>query len=159
MTKYTTTLIAVRNMEKSLKFYKELFDQDVVCDLGSNKTLTCGITLQEHFEKIVGFEESSMKFKTHNMELYFESYDFDSFLELLSEHSEVKLVHEARTFPWQQRGIRIYDPDDHIIEIGEAMECVGWRLFKEGKTVEEVVKITEHPVEFVQKWHESFSKQ
>jgi catechol 2,3-dioxygenase-like lactoylglutathione lyase family enzyme len=35
--KFTTTLLAVRDMDKSLKFYKELFDQEVACDLGWNK--------------------------------------------------------------------------------------------------------------------------
>ena len=32
--KYCTTVIAVRDMEKSLQFYKDLFHQDVLVDLG-----------------------------------------------------------------------------------------------------------------------------
>ena len=32
--KYCTTVIAVRDMEKSLQFYKDLFQQDVLVDFG-----------------------------------------------------------------------------------------------------------------------------
>ena len=44
--KYCTTVIAVRDMEKSLQFYKDLFQQDVLVDFGKNKTLTCGLAVQ-----------------------------------------------------------------------------------------------------------------
>ena len=43
--KYCTNVIAIRDMEKSLQFYKDLFQQDVLVDLGKNKTLTCGLPL------------------------------------------------------------------------------------------------------------------
>ena len=45
--KYCTNVIAIRDMEKSLQFYKDLFQQDVLVDLGKNKTLTCGLALQQ----------------------------------------------------------------------------------------------------------------
>lgn len=45
--KFCSTLIAVKDMEKSLQFYKDLFGQEVILDLGKNKTLTCGLVLQE----------------------------------------------------------------------------------------------------------------
>ena len=53
--KYCSTLVAVRDMEKSLHFYKNLFNQEVAVDLGWCKTLTCGLTLQEHFNEVAGF--------------------------------------------------------------------------------------------------------
>ena len=30
-------------------------------------------------------------------------------------------------YPWHQRGIRIYDPDGHLIEVSESMETVAFR--------------------------------
>ena len=54
--KYCTTVIAVRDMEKSLQFYKDLFQQDVLVDFGKNKTLTCGLALQQGLEHIAGFD-------------------------------------------------------------------------------------------------------
>lgn len=35
--KYCTTLIAVKNMEHSLRFYKDLFHQEVTLDLGGEQ--------------------------------------------------------------------------------------------------------------------------
>jgi len=53
--KYCTTVIAVRDMEKSLQFYKDLFQQDVLVDLGKNKTLTCGLALQQGLQCVLLF--------------------------------------------------------------------------------------------------------
>ena len=50
-----------------------------------------------------------------------------------------------------QRDIRIYDLDKHIIEIGESMITVIKRFLKQGLTIEETVKISQHPIEFVKK--------
>lgn len=43
--RYSNVLIAVRDMERSLAFYQELFDQQVTVDLGWCKALTSGLTL------------------------------------------------------------------------------------------------------------------
>ena len=143
-------------MERSLKFYREIFNQDVIMDFEANKTLRCGLSLQSDFDKLAEFDVSLMKFHTHNMELYFETDDFDAFTSLLNEHPEVEKLHEAKTFPWHQRGIRIYDPDGHIVEVSESMESVGFKLFEEGKTIEETVKITQHPQNIVEQWYKRF---
>ena len=74
--RYCTTVIAVRDMEKSLQFYKDIFNQDVLIDLGKNKTLSCGLALQQGLEHIAGFDASTMKFRSNTMELYFETEDF-----------------------------------------------------------------------------------
>lgn len=50
---------------------------------------------------------------------------------------------------WQQRVIRIFDPDGHMIEIGESMSEIAKRFLKEGKTPEETAALIQHPLEFV----------
>ena len=50
---------------------------------------------------------------------------------------------------WQQRVVRIYDPDMHIIEIGESMAVIAKRYLAQGHSIEETAKIIQHPVEFV----------
>lgn len=122
--KFCTTLIAVRDMERSLRFYRNLFGQEVTQDLGWNKTLTCGLTLQEHFDELAGFPAETMKYQPNTMELYFETETFDEFLTLLREYPDVELLHEPKTFPWLQRGVRIFDPDGHLIEVSESMYSV-----------------------------------
>lgn len=44
--KLVTTLIAVSDMKVSIQFYHDVFDQQVVQDLGMNVTLSGGFTLQ-----------------------------------------------------------------------------------------------------------------
>ena len=83
------------------------------------------------------------------MELYFETDDLDAFVAGLAADTTVTLVHPVREYPWRQRVVRIYDPDRHIIEIGESMRFVFARLVSQGHSIEETASITEHPVAFV----------
>lgn len=154
--KYCNTLIAVQDMDKSLKFYKDLFNQEVAVDLGWCKSLTCGLTLQEHFDRVAGFELDSMNYRSNTMELYFETEEFDDFIALLDKHPEVERLHEAKTFPWLQRGIHIFDPNGHLIEVSESMYTVACRQFEKGKNVEETSELIQHPVDLVQAWYSEY---
>lgn len=97
------TLIAVKDMETSLKFYKELFNQEVTINLGWCKTLSCGLTLQEHFDQVAGFPIDSMRYRSNTMELYFETEDFEAFIYLLDQYPQVQRLHEVKEFPCLQK--------------------------------------------------------
>lgn len=155
--KYCTTLIAVRDMERSLQFYRELFGQEVVVDLGENKTLSCGLALQKDFDKLAGFPSDTMKFGSNTMELYFETEDFNGFMALLDRCPQVERLHDAKEFPWLQRGIRIFDPDGHLIEVSESMYSVAVRQFEKGKGVEETARLIQHPLPLVREWYERYN--
>ncbi len=58
------------------------------------------------------------------MELYFEVDDFDEFIRKLESNSEIEYVPPPKKHDWQQRVVRTYDPDHHIIEIGESMAVI-----------------------------------
>jgi hypothetical protein len=45
--------------------------------------------------------------------------------------------------------MRFYDPDMHIIEVGESMESVARRFLRKGLSVEETAKRILMPEEFV----------
>lgn len=154
--KFCTTLIAVRDMERSLQFYHDLFGQEVTLDLGWNKALTCGLALQEHFDKLAGFPAETMKYRSNTMELYFETENFDEFLALLRKYPDVELLHEPETFPWLQRGVRIFDPDGHIIEVSESMYSVVCKQFEQGKSVTETAELIQHPRHVVEAWYEEY---
>ncbi len=157
--KLCTTLIAVRDMERSLQFYHDLFGQEVTLDLGWNKTLTCGLTLQEHFDKLVGFPAETMKYHSNTMELYFETESFDEFLALLRKYPDVELLHEPKTFSWLQRGVRIFDPDGHLIEVSESMYSVASKQFQQGKSVAETAELIKHPRHVVEEWFEEYQSR
>ncbi len=156
--RYCNTLLAVKDMKKSLGFYKTLFGQEVAVDLGWCKSLSCGLALQEHFDEIAGFPPETMKYRPNTMELYFETEDFEKFITLLNEHPEVERLHEPRTYPWLQQGIHIFDPDGHLIEVSESMYSVACRQFEKGKTVEETAGLTQHPQNVVQEWYKTYQE-
>ena len=147
--KFQLPLLAVQDVEVSKKFYNQLFNQEVVLDLGKNVTFNGGFAIQEDFAWLTDIDPISVVRKSHNMELYFEVEDFDEFLLLLEKHKEVKLVHPPKKHEWQQRVVRVYDPDFHMIEIGESMEVIAKRYLSQGLSVEKVSEIIQHPIEFV----------
>ena len=151
-----SVLLAVTDMERSLRFYHELFGLNVIADFGWCKTLDHGVTLQLNFDRIAGFDKETMAFHANSSELYFETDDLDGFLRTIEEYGDVEKMHDMRTFPWLQRGIRIYDPDGHLIEVSDSMESVGHRLFSQGASIEETAEKTQHPIDLVRQWHKSF---
>lgn len=153
---YCNTLLAVKDMEQSLAFYRNLFQQEVSVDLGWCKTLACGITLQEHFDEIACFSPDTMKYRSNTMELYFETEDFEDFLALLEKYPQVERLHEPKTYPWLQRGIHIFDPNGHLIEVSESMYSVACKQFEQGKNVKETAALTQHPIHVVEEWHHKY---
>lgn len=76
-------LLAVRDLQASVAFYKEVFGLRVVADFGANVTLTGGLSLQtlDTWEAFIGKEQ--VVFGGNDAEVYFEEDDFDAFLKKL----------------------------------------------------------------------------
>lgn len=152
MPKFTSPLIAVKNIDKSRKFYEEVLGMKVTLDFGANITLDDAVSLQENFIDLLGVNHLDLNFKGHDHELYFEEQNFDEFMVHLEKFSDLQYVHTDKEYPWGQRVVRFYDPDMHIIEVGESMESVFYKLSKEGLTAEEIAERTMHPVEYIKKF-------
>ncbi len=56
-------------------------------------------------------------FGRDNLVLYFESDDLDAAFALVA--SKAPIIHPIKIQDWGGRVFRIYDPDGHIVEIGE----------------------------------------
>jgi catechol 2,3-dioxygenase-like lactoylglutathione lyase family enzyme len=149
-TKFEGILIVVENMERSKKFYKEFFDLDVICDYGSNATLTGGISLQvkDSWLQYTGKKDGDVKFQGNDMELYFVGTDVIQFNKKAKDNN-IQFYQEMTEMPWGQKTVRIYDPDRHIIEVGEDMVCAAKRLLSEGMSVEAVAEKTMFPIDVV----------
>ena len=76
--------------------------------------------------------------KPNNVELCFEEEAFDAFLEKLKGYPRLEFVTGVIEHSWGQRVIRFYDPDGHMIEVGEAMPMVIRRFLSAGLTMEEI---------------------
>jgi predicted enzyme related to lactoylglutathione lyase len=146
---FQLVLLAVKNVEVFKRFYGELFDQTLTLDLGKNVTFSGGFAIQEDFAWLTDISAESMVQKSNNMELYFEVDDFEDFIQKVQAYPNVNYVHQPKMYEWKQRVVRIYDPDCHMIEIGESMAIIARRYLSDGYSVEETSAIIQHPIEFV----------
>lgn len=119
--KLKNILIVVNDMERSIKFYKDLFGLDVILDNDGNVILTEGLVLQDAFiwKKFIGREIIP---QNHAAELYFEEADLEGFVEKLEQYEEpVRYVNRLTEHSWGQKVVRFYDPDGNLIEVGTPM--------------------------------------
>lgn len=150
--KFMGPIILVENLEISRDFYEKKLKQKVIYDFGVNISFEGGLAihLRTHFEethKMKGLYE--IEYGSNSVELNFETKELDVIYNDLKQ-LKVEFIHEIQEAPWGQRGITFYDPDKHIVSIGEAMEGVVNRLYKQGLSVDEVVRKTAMPREFVE---------
>ena len=114
-------LIVVKDIEKSRKFYHDLFGIDLVLDNDGNMILTEGLVLQN--EKIwKSFLGRDILPQNNACELYFEEQDIEVFVEKLERlYPSIEYVNRLITHSWGQRVIRFYDLDGNLIEVGTPM--------------------------------------
>ena len=146
--KYTSTLIAVSDMEKSRQFYHDVLGMNVVADFGANVTLNGGIVLQTLDTWISFIRTDKVVLPNNAGELYFEEEDLDAFLENLKQF-DICYVHPLFEHRWGQRVVRFYDPDRHIIEVGEKLNTVILRFMEQGLSAEETAIRMDIPLNFV----------
>ncbi|MCC0641958.1 MULTISPECIES: VOC family protein [unclassified Clostridioides] len=136
--KYAGCLFAVKDIQIARKFYEELFDLKVIVDYGKNIVFESGLSLQQDFDWLTGISKEDMKDKENNCEIFFEAESFEEFLSKLNARNDVTLLRDVEEAPWGQKVVRIYDLDNHLIEIGESMKSVVNRFQEQGMNLTEV---------------------
>ncbi len=149
--KFRGTLIAVSDIAKSKEFYETLMGQKPSMDLGVHVAYESGLTLQtkESWQGFIDKPAEDISFGGNDAELYFEEDDLDSFVTRLVE-SDITFLHPLIEHSWGQRAIRFYDPDKHIIEVGENIAVVAGRFITSGMTIEQVAQRMDVPIAYVQ---------
>lgn len=114
-------LIVVRDMERAIRFYKEIFGLQVILNQDGNVIMSEGLVLQD--EKIwQKFLDKDLLPRNNMTELYFEEPDIDGFVRKLEESDfEIEYVNELMTHSWGQKVVRFYDLDGNLIEVGTPM--------------------------------------
>ena len=114
-------LVIVKDMERSIKFYHDLFGLDIVLGNDGNTILTEGLVLQD--EKIwCEFVNKDIVHKNNSTELYFEEKDIEAFVEKLEKlYPKVEYVNHLMTYSWGQKVVRFYDLDGNLIEVRTPM--------------------------------------
>lgn len=141
-------MLIVTDIDKSVEFYKKVLGLRVIMDFGANKTLTGGLALQslESWQEFI--ETGDVVFGSNSSEVYFEEDNFDKFADKLKKCA-VEYVHPVKEHSWGQRVVRFYDPDKHIIEVGENIKTVCKRFLDNGMTPEQVAERMDVPMKFV----------
>ena len=146
--KFKNPLLVVSDMDISVKFYKEVLGLRKIMDFGENVTLTGGVCLQTKETWAEFIENDSLSFGGKTYEIYFEEDEFDSFAKKL-KNLDINYVHPVKEHSWGQRVVRFYDPDCHIIEVGENIKTVCKRFLESGMTPEQTAERMDVPLKFV----------
>jgi catechol 2,3-dioxygenase-like lactoylglutathione lyase family enzyme len=155
--KFITSLLVVEDIGRSRLFYEKVLKQKVITDFGENVAFEGGFAIQQKALFATLIHNLPIGVKTHNFELYFEEDDLVRTAEALKENNVV-FIHEIIEQPWKQRVMRFYDPDFSIVEIGERMEHVAYRLSCDKYEITEICRITYLPEETVKAAIESYSR-
>lgn len=121
--KQVDTILLVDDIEVSKDFYAQTFGLEILHDWGSMVIFKNRLAL--HQVDLLKPEAFGQRFKaerksqTGNVIIYIEldHEDIDVFYKRMYTLG-LNIIHEVVALPWQ-RIFRIYDPDGHIIEIGE----------------------------------------
>lgn len=139
--KFYSPVIFVDEIERSKRFYTEILDEEIEHDFGNNIMFKSHLSLwkTDLNHEIKDIEGKSKQGNT--FELYFETEDIFKSAEIIKANN-IRLLHDVKTEPWGQMTIRFFDPDDHLLEIGESFNRFLTRIFKETGSVEETSKKT-----------------
>jgi len=150
---FQSTVLFVKDIAVSRRFYQELLGQTVLVDHGPNVGFAGGFAIwqAEHALQTIyaRLEDDPQPLGRRNCEIYFESDELDPLCTRLQAEG-IELIHPIHEQPWGQRVVRFYDPDHHIVEVGEPMPFVIQRFLAQGLSVEQVAQRTFMPPEIVQ---------
>lgn len=139
--KFYSSVIFVEDIDRSKKFYTKLLNEEIEHDFGDNVMFKSRLSLwkitPDH--EIAGVADKSKNGNT--FELYFETEDILKSAEQI-KNNDIKLLHDLKTESWGQMTIRFFDPDDHLLEIGESFNTFITRIYNETGSLAETVKRT-----------------
>lgn len=150
--RYSSVVLFVKDISKSVAFYTEFFDQEVVNNFGPCVGFTSGLALwqADHAARVTSSAADAPVISNRGgMELEFQAVDIESVFSRL-QSAGVRMLHEVITQPWEQKAFRCLDPDGHLIEVGEDLAATAQRLRESGYTAERIAGTFGMPVEVVE---------
>ena len=135
--KYDSCVLFVADIQKSRLFYETILEQKVIADFGENVGFEGGFAIfhRPYAHQVIFGKEK--EFGWNNLELYFESEEIEAVVQKLEENG-INFVHPIMEQPWGQQVVRFYDPDGHIVEIGEPLSALVKRLKASGMNDQQI---------------------
>lgn len=145
---FHSTVLFVADIEVSKAFYIKLLKFCIEHDFGKNVILNNGLTLWEISPDHIISKRLETKNKSNRLELYFEDENIDKVYETLKD-SGIRFLHAVNEEPWGQQTIRFFDPDNHLIEIGEPLDVFVNNMHTKGLSPTQISSKTGIPIEKV----------
>lgn len=149
---YSGYLVVVKDAQKSRKFYQDVFGAQVFLDLGGYVVFQDKYALisEADWLELLAGNEKDVQYRNHSGELFFEEDDLEAFINHLESLPGIQMLHPMREYPWGQRVVRFYDPDGHLLEVGDSMKAVVRKMLESGMSVEEVRQKALFPLSFIE---------
>jgi len=143
---YRSTVLFVADIGRATSLYRTVLEQEVVFDGGTGVVFSSGIVLRQNAKApSLPEQEAARGGSAPRMEIYFETDDIDDVADRVFE-ADLRPLHPVAENPWGQRILRFFDPDAHLIEVGERVECVVRREAAFGIPAELIALKTRLPV-------------
>ncbi|MDD3716278.1 MAG: VOC family protein [Candidatus Marinimicrobia bacterium] len=145
---FHSTTLFVNDIRKAKDFYTGLLGLEIAHDLGKNVILNAGITLWEIIPGHIINKKLQTKGNSNRFELYFEDSSLDNTIKVL-KNAGIPFLHTVREESWGQRTCRFFDPDGHLIEIGEPIQVFIGNMNNKGLNAEQISEKSGVPLETV----------
>lgn len=146
--KFHSSVIFVKDIEKSKDFYVQLLNQEIEHDFGKNVILKSGLTIWEIQQEHIISETLQTKGSSNRFELYFETEFIEEKYKQIKREN-IEFLHKIHEEPWGQRTIRFFDPDKHLIEIGEPLPTFIINMNNNGLSAKQITEKSGVPIETV----------
>ena len=148
--KFHSSVIFVNDIEKSKDFYVRILNQEIEHNFGKNVILQGGLTIWEIQSEHVISRELKTRGDSNRFEMYFETEFLEEIHEKLKKE-KTGFLHDIHEEPWGQRTIRFFDPDNHLVEIGEPLETFVMNMKTRGLSAKQIAEKSGIPLETVNK--------
>ena len=149
--KFHSTVIMTEEFGLMKSFYQNILQQKIEFDFGNCIGFKNGLSLwklKEEYPIAMKLGRTFDKSGNKNLEICFETDDFESVVENIKKH-QLKYLHNVIEELWGQHTIRFYDPESNLVEIGETIPCFVKRFRNQGMSAEEISKKTSVSIEMV----------
>ncbi len=143
-------MVITRDIAASRNFYTAVIGAQVELDIGGHVIFKEGFSLlyENDWKSFAGLRDADISYGHNTGQLVFEVDDIGRFQRHLEGFTSLRLLHPVKEHHWGRRAVRLYDPDGHVVEVGESMKVVVTRFLRQGLSPEEAAARSEFPLSF-----------
>jgi catechol 2,3-dioxygenase-like lactoylglutathione lyase family enzyme len=149
--KLNAFVLFVKDIASARKFYLDTCGFVIEHDFGKNIIFSNGLALWEMPPDHRIAEHNRNKTGSSSSEIYFESETLDEDFRKI-KNAGVHILHDIIEEPWGQRTFRFFDPDGHLVEVGETLESLVKNLVNKGMDIGQVSEKTGMHPDLIQKY-------